>query len=50
LYLEAADAGSAPVGWKRFVEFKLAVVNTVRSRGRRPTHFEPSFLESRWLI
>lgn len=30
VYLEAADAGSAPVGWRRFVEFKLAVVNKVR--------------------
>ena len=27
LYLEAADATSAPVGWRRFVEFKLAIVN-----------------------
>ena len=27
LYLEAADAASAPVGWRRFVEFKLAIVN-----------------------
>ena len=31
IYLEAADAGSAPAGWKRFVEFKLAIVNMVRS-------------------
>jgi len=26
LYLEAADAASAPVGWKRYVDFRLGVV------------------------
>ena len=36
VYLEAADAGSAPVGWRRFVEFKLAVVNKVRGVGGAP--------------
>ena len=39
LYLEATDAGSAPSGWRRHVEFKLEVVNQVRrgvaARSRR---------------
>jgi hypothetical protein len=39
VYLEAADAGSAPVGWRRFVEFKLAVVNKVLVG---PPSFSPS--------
>ena len=50
LYLEATDAGSAPSGWRRHVEFKLEVVNQVRRgvaarsrrRGvRRPRHAMP---------
>lgn len=32
VYLEAADAASAPSGWKRYVEFRLGVVSQVRSR------------------
>jgi hypothetical protein len=30
VYLEAADAASAPSGWKRYVEFRLGVVSQVR--------------------
>ena len=34
LYLEAADAASAPVGWKRYVDFRLGVVTQlVRAAG-----------------
>ena len=39
LYLEAADAASAPVGWRRFVEFRLAIINhkvRLTSRTRAP--------------
>ena len=51
VYLEAADAGSAPVGWRRFVEFKLAVVNKVgvRSSSSRsiPRSLRPTPPDSR---
>lgn len=33
VYLEAADAASAPSGWKRYVEFRLGVVSQVGSEG-----------------
>lgn len=31
VYLEAADAASAPSGWKRYVEFRLGVVAQARA-------------------
>jgi hypothetical protein len=36
IYLEAADCASAPVGWKRYVDFRIgAVTHTVRWSGKQ---------------
>ena len=36
IYLEAADSASAPVGWKRYVDFRLGVASqTARARRAR---------------
>ena len=36
LYLEAADAGSAPEGWRRHVDFKLEICHEVRATPETP--------------
>ena len=36
LYLEAADAGSAPEGWRRHVDFKLEICHEVRANPATP--------------
>lgn len=42
IYLEAADSASAPVGWKRFVDFRLGVVSQlVRRRARAGGRRQP---------
>ena len=50
VYLEAADAGSAPVGWRRFVEFKLAVVNKVRALSPLASPLRVPSVASRSLV